>query len=118
MTEQEIELYAQCRTLPPDDRYPFLQKHGLTAQGLWQHKKQYPKHVNRRKTRATLLAAQNYCCALCEQSASDRMCINKKTGKLVCLACNQYLAAWCSTRAKGITEEKTVAFYTSADGNS
>ncbi len=109
MNEQET-LYTQCLTLPPDARYAFLQKHGLTSEGLWKYNKQHPKRVNRRKTRATILAAQDHRCALCKEHASDRMCSNKKTGKIVCLACNQYLAAWRSTRAKGITEEDTTTF--------
>ena len=102
-----------------DERWVYLQKHGVSSQDLWFYKRDYaPRDAVltrfcRHKARKLALMKQSNQCALCDTGIElgFRCCLDK-TGKVVCRRCNLLLVSWRRARADGITEKHMIEFDT------
>ncbi len=119
-SEEKQKICAEALKIASgDERWVYLQKHGVSGQDLWFYKRDYVlrdtalTRSRRHKARKLALIKQGHRCALCDTSLKiGPLCCLDKTGKVVCRACNQLLAAWRRARADSITEKHMIEFDT------
>ena len=107
-TEQQQACKAALEITDSYERIEYMEQHGILGAPMWYYKCNYQRATMTRtaksKARVRVLASQSNRCALCDTDIKPgvRCCLDK-TGKVVCMTCNQLLSLLRRYKVNGLT---------------